>query len=886
MRFTRWLALALTVCWSPTATAQIKPKILILFDTSGSMLQSSASVWQPGDGSALCTGDGKQSRIYQLKAALFDTLQGMGALEVDFGLATFPMFVDPTRTPYCPIGKLTCQTDADCRPNENCQQVYTTVTCNTNADCQPGHQCVNVFGVKICRGNVCISPCQTTPSCSAHYYTGSALISENPGNPKCPQGYGCKVSTHSPATQQDANCGAASNPCAPWYTEMRTEVLKVPFAGTTPEKVMIYFDQLEDTNTVAPLQNPEVRAGDGWCTPLGKSLFYAHGYFHKEVVPTIAAYEKPCTSLAVALFTDGSETCNDATSNAFYPTKWAQNLVNNLGVVTHTVAIDTQSTMLQAIATAGKGGYYQVAGNTAALKQAFLDIIAKSLPPTEICNGKDDDCDNKVDEDFPQKGQPCDNGKLGVCFKTGVYVCSSDGSGVVCNAPDATGTPEVCNGLDDDCDGDIDDIPGCIPCVPQPEVCNGKDDNCNGQVDEGYVSVPCGKDIGECKPGNTKCVNGKVICDGGTGAQNEKCNGLDDDCDGVRDGMTDSCYTFPTGCTQDPATGQWTCTGFCKPGMMTCVATQVGGAWQGVWSNCIGEVGPAKEVCNGLDDDCDGSVDEDAECPGGSQCINGQCTSPCGTGEFICPKGQLCKDGWCVKDPCDAATCEGKGWVCKGGECIDPCKNATCGKYETCVRGACVDTSCFNPQNKCPEGEICVEGQCVADACAGKTDCGDDEYCKGGHCVKICDTITCGPGELCKLTDEDGKPVARCVKDACADKTCSDGWVCVDGKCVVDPCNTTRCETGEVCVGDGECVPDPCLDVKCPPRFTCDEGMCVTNNVESTREILASGSGGLACSVSTSGGSPGHLLLLIFGVALLIMIRRRNPANTSWRDEA
>jgi hypothetical protein len=132
---------------------------------------------------------------------------------------------------------------------------------------------------------------------------------------------------------------------------------------------------------------------------------------------------------------------------------------------------------------------------------------------------------------------------------------------------------------------------------------------------------------------------------------------------------------------------------------------------------------------------------------------------------------------------------------------------------------------------------------------------------------------------MCKLVDEGG-PVAKCVKDDCAGQQCDDPWVCKGGTCIQDPCNTVGCETGEVCV-DGECIADPCLDVRCPVRFRCELGMCVADNVESTKEILATGSGGLACAVSPgSGASPGQgasagCLVLFFAVALLIVIRRR-----------
>jgi len=127
--------------------------------------------------------------------------------------------------------------------------------------------------------------------------------------------------------------------------------------------------------------------------------------------------------------------------------------------------------------------------------------VASAQPPAELCNGKDDDCDNAVDRGLPPERPACSNGKLGACYKTGTYVCDVAGTGVVCNAPPAAGTPEVCNGLDDDCDGQIDeDLVGCVPPLCQPEVCNGRDDDCDGKVDNNIPSVACGKAVGECRP--------------------------------------------------------------------------------------------------------------------------------------------------------------------------------------------------------------------------------------------------------------------------------------------------------------------------------------------------------------------------------------------------
>jgi hypothetical protein len=74
------------------------------------------------------------------------------------------------------------------------------------------------------------------------------------------------------------------------------------------------------------------------------------------------------------------------------------------------------------------------------------------------CDNLDNDCDGMIDEPFPTKGTACNNGALGACRRTGMMVCNMAGTGVVCNAaaPPAP-TPEVCNGIDDDCDGGTPD---------------------------------------------------------------------------------------------------------------------------------------------------------------------------------------------------------------------------------------------------------------------------------------------------------------------------------------------------------------------------------------------------------------------------------------------
>ncbi|HEX7841471.1 MAG TPA: MopE-related protein, partial [Kofleriaceae bacterium] len=178
----------------------------------------------------------------------------------------------------------------------------------------------------------------------------------------------------------------------------------------------------------------------------------------------------------------------------------------------------------------------------------------------ELCNGIDDNCDGQVDEGFGL-GTPCEIG-TGACLRAGVLACDSDGA-ARCTAVAGAPSAELCNGIDDDCDGIVDDVAGlgdactanapgacaaghlvcgagqliCAPGTGEPETCNGIDDNCNGQVDEGFgVGAACSVGVGACRR------EGLTVCDGLTATRcsatagspsAERCNGVDDDCNGT-----------------------------------------------------------------------------------------------------------------------------------------------------------------------------------------------------------------------------------------------------------------------------------------------------------------------------------------------------------------
>jgi hypothetical protein len=278
--------------------------------------------------------------------------------------------------------------------------------------------------------------------------------------------------------------------------------------------------------------------------------------------------------------------------------------------------------------------------------------------PDDNCNGIDENCNGTADENYIPTQTNCG---VGVCAATGSLVCVNGSTQDTCQPSNLTGDDSNCNGIDENCNGTADEnyspiptncgqgvcastgqlicqnssiVDTCTPGTQEPEVCDGLDNDCDGQTDEGllansYYRDADGDGYGDPSISTQACAlpAGYVVtntdCNDSNpninpGATDNNCNGVDENCNGVSDDGYVVTGTF-CGAGVCRRTGQY----ICQSGQIvnTCTSGQPTGS---------------DANCNGVDENCNGTEDENY-IPTVADCG----TYTCSSGQIICVEDSI-----------------------------------------------------------------------------------------------------------------------------------------------------------------------------------------------------------------------------------------------------
>jgi hypothetical protein len=346
-----------------------------------------------------------------------------------------------------------------------------------------------------------------------------------------------------------------------------------------------------------------------------------------------------CNDTSASIKPGAPELCNGVDDNC-------DTQVDN-GVATQSYYVDNDGDGFGAASSVPVADCAPVAGRVT--NNADCNDLNAAIKPsaTELCNDLDDDCDLLTDEGLTFLSYYPDlDGDGSGAAGASVHLSCRAVAGKVTNNADCNdsnlavrpGAAEVCNGIDDNCAGGIDEglstltyyvdadtdgfgasgttgVASCSAVAGRvanntdcndgnsavtptaPEACNGVDDNCAGGIDEGNPGGGAACSTGQsgvCGPGTLRCVAAALTCERNVAPGTERCNTLDDDCDGQVD---EDFAGLGTTCTA----GVGACA---RAGTNVCNAS-------GTAAVCSATAGsPTAAACDGVDNDCDGVVDE------------------------------------------------------------------------------------------------------------------------------------------------------------------------------------------------------------------------------------------------------------------------------------
>ena len=460
---------------------------------------------------------------------------------------------------------------------------------------------------------------------------------------------------------------------------------------------------------------------------------------------------------------------------------------------------------------------------------------------------------NQLDTDADGVGDVCDN--CPTASNANQLDTDADGRGDVCdNCPlisNPTQADNDADGLGDPCDPDDDNDGTLDPqdCAPfdaaiHPgaiERCNGVDDNCDGVTDEGFsVGAACSLGVGVCAASGTLgcAVSGTAtVCSAVAGSPSaEVCDGLDNDCDGTTDnGGSTLCSTAIAGVaciTSSTAT-------FCGCAVdADCGASTSGRICDSTLRTCI--------------DGCAAGAGRNG-CPSGRFCssstsANGTCTTTCNFDSdcvAVTPTLPFCLAG----APSQCVECTSNLHCAARTDSRTSCLGNACAQCTATITSACLSTGA---------GAACLSS--LLCGCASDADCSTDRQCNLG-------TSACEP--RANLDGGSG--------DASADA--ADVAVDVGADAPADTLPEATDDANAVDVTDGGTRDGASGDTTMRPDASV-QGDAMTGDAAG-QAGLRNGLGGGACGCraagSTSDRSGGIVLLL--GLATMLSRRRRSTAS-------
>ena len=423
----------------------------------------------------------------------------------------------------------------------------------------------------------------------------------------------------------------------------------------------------------------------------------------------------------------------------------------------------------------------------------------------DACNGVDDDCDGEVDEDEGTLFYADMDGDGWGDPLVSTYACDQQSGWVDdatdCDDSEPTVNPaadEYCNGVDDDCDGEVDedeavdaltwyqdrDVDGygdsasSTAACHQPsgyladasdcddynntvfpsadELCNGVDDDCDGSVDEDDAvdALTWYRDrdadgYGDAASSTSACaqpseyVADDTDCDDYSytisPAATEQCDGVDNDCDGTVDeaDAVDASTWYP----------DFDADGFGDPALSAVACEQPSGHTSDA-TDCddtLATINPAAdELCDGVDNDCDGTVDEDdavdastwyadsdGDAYGDSTSTTAACTQPSG---YVVDDSD-CDDTDAAVNPAADELCDGVDNDCDGTVDEDGAADTTTWYADADGDGygdpLLVATACAQPTGYVVDDSDCDDTDAAQHPGADEFCNGEDDDCDG-----------------------------------------------------------------------------------------------------------------------------------------------------------